>query len=251
MIINTSNFKEVLKKATLNFSIDTVQLNLTKSKITSKMITAASDAITILNIPNEVLPSMKATDALVMNFQEPSNNIMPYLNLIDDTEETVINIKDEKITLVQGKQKSNIFFCAPQVVNVFDGDNLRPDISYFHTIDLDDDFVNAFSKIKKVGSKFNKVYFGVAENVLYIETSDKQNRFSNGLRVDICDVEHSELSMCFEFKNVVNLMAVLNGSYSDFKCQFAYVEDQELGMLNLGNEDNSEVYYLMSKRDNG
>ena len=133
---------------------------------------------------------------------------------------------------------------------MFDAENLRPDVEYFKTIQLDDDFIEAFNKIKKIGSKFNKIYFGVADDVLYIETSDKQNRFSNGLRIDIDEVEHNDLSMCFEFKNVVNLIAILNGEYTEFTCRFAYVEEQELGMMNVTREDNSEIYYLMSRRDN-
>lgn len=249
MIINTSELKGLLKKATLNYSIDSVQLNVTKDVIVSKMITSSSDAITILNVENNILPEMKATDSLVMNFSEPSTNIVPFLNLIDDNEETDVVIRDEKITLVQGKQKSNIFFCAPQVVSVFEADSPRSDIEYFYEMDLDDDFVESFNKIKKIGSKFNKIYFGVLDKTLYIETSDKQNRFSNGLRIDLCDVESDDLSMCFEFKNIVNLMSVLNGSYSDFKCRFAYVPEQELGMLFIGNDNESEKYYIMSRRD--
>jgi hypothetical protein len=97
-----------------------------------------------------------------------------------------------------------------------------------------------------VGSKFNKIYFGVHDNTLYIETSDKQNRFSNGLRIDLDDVEYEEMSMCFEFKNVTNLMSILDG---EFTCQFAYVAEQGLGMIFVGNEDNSERYYLMSRND--
>ena len=247
MLINTSEFKNVLKKSTLDYCINSVQLNFTKEKLTSSMISSSSDAIAILNLPNLVLPEMKKTDTLVMNFSEPNANILPYLNLIDDNEETKINIKDEKITLVQGKQKSNMFFCSELVVGVYEGEGPKSDIEYFNIMDIDDDFMNSFSKIKKIGAKFNKIYFGVSNNVLYIETSDKQNRFSNGLRIDLCDVEYDDMSMCFNFKNVVNVMSILE---NEFKCHFTYVPSQELGMVYIGNEDESEKYYLMSKIDN-
>jgi hypothetical protein len=249
MLINTNDLKDVLKKATLNYSIDSVQLNFTKESVTSKMITSSSDGITILNVPNTILPDMKKTDNIVMNFSEPSTNLLPYLNLIDDSEETVVNIHDEKITLIQNKQKSNMFFCSPTVVSIFTGDSLRSDIKYFKEYQIDSDFIDSFGKIKKIGSKFNKIYFGVSDNVLYIETSDKQNRFSNGLRVDICDVKKDDMSMCFDFKNVVNLMTVLNGSSDDFTIHFAYVDEQELGMMFFSKEDDSELYYIMSRRD--
>jgi len=249
MIINTLELKTFLKKATLNYCIDSVQMNFTKDRVSSKMISPASDAITLLNLENTILPDMKKTDSITMNFSEPSTNLVPYLNLIDDSEETEVSIKDEKITLIQGKQKSNIFFCATQVVSVFEADSPREDISYFHTMDVDTDFAEAFVKIKKIGSKFNKIYFGVEKNEFYIETSDRQNRFSNGLRVKLCDVEYDDMSMCFEFKNLVNLMNVLLEDNNTFTAQFAYVEEQELGMMFIGNEDNSERYYLMSRND--
>lgn len=249
MLIDISNFKTILKKATLNFSIESVQLVFTKERIKSKMITPASDGIVILDVDNNVLPDMNKNDTIVMNFIEPNSNIVPYLNLIDDGEETKINIHDEKITLIQGKQKSNIFFCSETVVNVFDSDNTRPDVEYFKQLPLDDDFINAFNKIKKIGSKFNKIYFGVSNDKLYIETSDKQNRFSNGLRIDLCDMKKSDMFMCFDFKNVVNVMSVMNGSSDDFICHFAYVDEQELGMLFFGKNDETELYYVMSKRD--
>lgn len=251
MIINTSELKDFLKKATLNFSIESVQLNLKKDTVTSRMISSASDAMSILNLPNNILPQMKETDILVMNFSEPNTNLIPYLNLIDDDIDTEVKIFDEKITLVQGKQKSNIFFCAPQVVSVFASDNVRSDVEYFHSITLDDDFVESFAKIKKIGAKFSKVYFGVENNVLYIETSDKQNRFSNGLRLDLCDVDYDNMSMCFDFKNVSNLMSVLGDRYNEFTCNFAYVAEQELGMISVNNEDKSELFFIMSRRDNG
>lgn len=250
MIINTSALKDFLKKATLNYCINNVQIKVTKNKVSSKMISSPSDVITILNIDNEILPEIKATDNLVLNFDEPNTNIVPYLNLIDDNEETTINIRDEKIILVQGKIKSNIFFCSPQIINVFEADAPRADIDYFHEMTFDDDFIKDFGQIKKIGPKFNKIYFGVADKMLYIETSDKQNRFSNGLRIDLCDVNYQDMSMCFDFKNMVNLMTVLNGSSGGFACKFAYVADQELGMLSVSNENDSEKYYLMSKRDN-
>jgi hypothetical protein len=114
-------------------------------------------------------------------------------------------------------------------------------------MNIDDDFMESFNKIKKIGSKFGKIYFGVSDNQLYIETSDKQNRFSNGLKIELSDVVHDDLSMCFDFKNMTNVISILDGV---FTCKFAYVAEQELGMLFIGNEDGSEKYYLMSRRDN-
>lgn len=250
MLINIDVFKTLLKKATLNHSIENVQLNLTKDTITSKMITSFSDGIAILNVPNTLIPDLPRSDNFSFSFSEPNTTLVPFLNLIDENEETKINIHDEKITLVQGKQKSNIFFCAPQVVSVFEADAPRPDISYFKSFQFDDDFMESFAKIKKIGSKFNKIYFGVDKKVLYVETSDRQNRFSNGLKIDLCDVDYSDMVMCFDFKNIVNALTIITGEHEEFTINFAYIKEQELGMIYINKADMSEKYYLMSKKDN-
>lgn len=246
MNINTENFKLFLKKATLNYMIDSVQMSFTKELVSSKMISSSSDAISILNVENGILPNISKNDNIVFNFSEPNASLVPYLNLIDDDEDTEIKIFEEKITLVQRNQKSNIFFCSPYVVSVFEADAPRSDIDYFTSIDIDEDFMTAFNKIKKIGSKFNKVYFGVDNNTLYIETSDKQNRFSNGLRIDLSECEFDDMSICFDFKNITNAIGILG---NDFSMNIAYVKEQELGMLSISNEDETEKYYLMSKRD--
>jgi len=246
MNINTAELKSILKKATLNYVIDSVQLNFTKDFISSKMISSSSDAISILNVTKTVLPTMAKKDTLTFNFLETNITLISYLGLIDDERETEIKIHDEKITLIQDKQKSNIFFCSPQVVNIFEADAPRTDIEYFTEINVNDIFLESFNKIKKIGSKFNKIYFGVDSGNLYIETSDKQNRFSNGLRIDLAEVEFDDMSICFDFKNIVNTIGILG---DDFKINIAYVKDQNLGMLFIGNTDKNEKYYLMSKTD--
>ena len=93
------------------------------------------------------------------------------------------------------------------------------------------------------------MYFGVENRVLYIETSDKTNRFSNGIKIELCDVDYEDMVICLDYKNVVNIMSVMNGEETDFTTRFAYVKDQELGMIYFSNEDNSQKFYLMSKID--
>lgn len=248
MNINIIPFKTLLKKATLNHSIDNVQMIISSDSIKSKMISSSSDAIAILNVTNDIIPSVKKTDTLVFNFSEPNTTLVPFLNLIEEGQETQVKIAEEKITLTTERQKSNIFFCSPHVVSVFEGDSPREDIEYFKETSIDDDFISDFNKIKKIGAKFGKIYFGVSNNMLYIETCDKQNRFSNGLKIDICEVEYDDMSMCYDFKNVVNALSLIDSD--DFIIKFAYVTEQELGMVALIKSDESEKYFLMSKTDN-
>ena len=244
MNLNIDNFKEVLKKATLNFLIESVQLKVTKDTITSKMISQSNDGIAILNIKNEIITDMKKTDDFTFNFIEPNQSLIPYLNLAD--EQTTIKVQDEKIVLATGRQKSNIFFCAPQVVSIFTSDSLRDDIEYFKEIDVDETFIQTFNKIKKIAPKFGKIYFNVKDKVLSIETTDKRNNFSNGISFDIDDVEYDNISILFDYKSVASVMGILG---EGFIARFAYVPEQEMGMIYFTNEDGTEKYYLMSKQD--
>ena len=93
MNINVTELKKFLKKATLNYSIDSVQMNISKERVVSKMITPSSDAIAILNMDNTILPNISTRDSIVFNFSEPSTTILPYLNLIDESAVTSIDIK--------------------------------------------------------------------------------------------------------------------------------------------------------------
>lgn len=240
MRINVDNFKDVLTKATLNFSIQSVKLDIDPQKIKSKMISENSNAIVDLEVENNL---MGISEELEFTFSEPAQNLMPFLKLIDDEHADII-IRDNGITLKSGSQKSVIHFCSPQVVSVFTG-QMR-DIDFFISLEIDDDFLENFKKLKKIGSRFGKVYFGVEDKKFIMETSDRTNRFSNGLKFNLLDdIDEDDKILRFDFKRMVDLMNVI-GSRDDFKFDFTYVEDQERGMLLAKNNDESEKYLLMS-----
>ena len=249
MILNVDKFEDVIKKATLNFTLETVQLNFDKDKVTTKIFNSSEDAIVFLNIDNDIVPITSEHDELQFNFIEPNNTVIPYLSLIDG-EQADIEIKKEKVILKSDNQRSNIFFCSPIIVKVFNRDDVKPGIEYFTKLAIDDNFVNGFNKIKKIGSRFGKIYITVKDNTLYMETMDKTNRSSNGFSFNMGNIEMSDLSMCFNYKNIINLMNVLAISGTDnFHINLAYIEAQGLGMMYVTNNDGSEKYYLMSKSD--
>jgi hypothetical protein len=246
MNVNVDNFKTLLKKSTLNFLIESVNLKISSDNIKSKMISQSNDSISILNVPNDVITGMKKTDSFEFNFLEPNTSLMPYLNLVDGEEQTSIKVQEEKIVLTTGRQKSNIYFCAQQVVSIFTMDSLRDDISYFKELNVDDDFISSFTKIKKIAPKFGKIYFTVDDNVIFIETTDKTNNFSNGVKLELDEVSFDNLSMCFDYKSVAAVMSIIG---DDFVAKVAYAPEQEMGMLFFVNGGNTEMYYLMSRRD--
>jgi len=242
MLIQVDKFKEVITKATINFSIESVQLNFTPEEIRSKMISFASDAIALLKIKNEVLPGI--SDEIQFNFVDPNSMVMPYLNLIEG--ETIVKIGDEKVSLLTGNQTSNLYFCAPSVVNTLSSDGPKMNLPLLHEVAVDEKFNTIFDKIKKVGPRFDKIYFGVDKGKFYIETTDKTNKFSNGLRIVLDDCSSTDVSLCFTYRNVFSLMSILS---DNFKLYFYYVKENNLGMLKATNADESELYFLMSKKE--
>ena len=244
MNINVVNFKDVLKKATLNFSIPSVQLKFEGGKISSSMISENRDAIVNIDVDNDVMDG----DDVEFNFASPSQNLVPFLGLLDE-DDADITIRNEKIILKHGSQKCNVHFCSPTIVNTFGGKAGREDIEYFVTMNINETFVENFNKIKKVGSRFGKVYLTVKDKQLFIETTDKTNRFSNSLKFKLMDIDmDKDFTMCFDYSNFSNLMNIV-GNREVFKLNIAYIEAQEAGMLYVETDDKSENYYLMSREE--
>lgn len=243
MQINVENFKTILKKATLNNTIDSVQLNFGGAKIESRMINEGNDAIVFLNVDNDVLSTH---DETTFNFREPAQNLLPFLNIIDD-EFVDIDIQQSKLVMKNGRQRANIHFASPAAIRIF-GSSPR-ELDFFTTIPLDDNFIELYKKIKKIGNKFGKIYFAVEDGKFVVETTDKTNQFSNGLKFEICDIDKEDLSMFFTFKNFVSILDVINGDAANFQMNFAWIPEQEKGALVAKKNDDSEIYFLMSREE--
>jgi hypothetical protein len=242
MQVNISNFKDLLKKCTLNYMIQSVQLNFENNKVKSKMVDPSQNAVLIINRDNDIIPEL---NDVIFNFIEPRLNVTSYLELFDN-EQVEIGINDNKLSLIQGKQNADIYFCSDNFVSTFGG-NDTIDIDYFYTMEIDPVMVNMLNKIKKIGGKFGKVYFSVDKNKFYMEAVDKSNRFSNGMKFELDKVEISDLECFYDFKFFNAILTVINEDIEDFKINFAYIPDREAGMILFEKNDKSEKYYLMSR----
>ena len=243
MKINVKELKNVLSKATLNNSIENVRLTFTKDTVTSNMISANRDVIVRLNMDNEVIKE----DA-EFNFINPNKDLTPFLNLLNSEEEVDIVIKDEKIALSSGTSKMSIHFCAPQVVSVFEG-QMDMDIVPFYEMVIDEVFIDAFNKIKKIAPSYGNIYFSVIDGSFLMEALDKDNKFSNVLSIELNNKLAKgidNVTLCFDYKNFNNLISVVNGDAEDFQLEFYYIENHGAGMLQTKKNDESEQYSLMS-----
>jgi hypothetical protein len=243
-------FKKILKKATVNFAFESVQINFKKNSVKSGMIAKANDVISIINIPsNDALIEMDTVQDISLNFNDPNTNVLPYLNVYDDGD--VINVETslEKMVLSMDAQKVNIHFCPSELVTIFTSDTIRSDVKCFHEMKLDDVFIRNFLKIKKIGATFGKVYFGVDNNILYMETTDQKNTYANSLRVNLVPLKMENLALFFQYKDLVNVFSVIGEEYADFVLSLSWTKSQDLGMISFIKTDSSEKYYLLSKLD--
>lgn len=246
MKINIKNFKSVLKKATINNIISNVQLNFGDGKITSSMISNDNNAISILNVDNDVLDT---NDEVDFNFLEPRQEVKPYLDIFDNNE-VDIRILKNKIILKDANQQTKINFCSPIIVTLFGKTDVKKDANWFFETDIDENFIGAYDKIKKIGAKFGRVYFEIINNKFVIETADKTNEFSNGLKIILSDAKNIDnISLSFVFVDLTNIMKVITESDKEFKIKFTYNEKQELGLLYIYSIDQSEKYCLFSVRE--
>ena len=83
-----------------------------------------------------------------------------------------------------------------------------------------------------------------------MEGTDKTNTFSNGMKMEIGTSDYGDVNLCFEFKTFNNIMTLINGDFSDFTVRVGYIKKNNGGMISFINGDNSEVYYLLSTREN-
>ena len=242
MKLNVNELKVVLKKGTLNYLIESIGLVISKDHVKCNMISKDRNVLLFLDMPNNLIEGLK--DEMTMNFIEPNNKVKPYLDVIDD-ESVDIKVSDEKLVI---NKQLKLNFDDESVIDIFGKDNPINKIDFFHTAIIDSDFLMNFNKIQKIGRNFGKVYFSVVKNKMYIETTDKTNKFSNSLKFYLCDVKHKDFTLCFKFKSLVNLMSLIDG---DFEIKYSYVEKNDLGLICFVKNDDTEKYFLMSVLDEG
>jgi hypothetical protein len=241
MNVNVPNLQDAIKKATLNYLIETVQLHIDGATITSKMRSQNNDVVVVLNQQNNVLSDVP--DAVDFNFDKPNTKVKPYLNLIDN-ELVQAQVSDEKILLKDGRHKTNLHFCMPSFVTAFTG--AEPQAPVFYELDITEEVFSIFKKIMKVGGTFEKVYFAVRDKELIIETTDRGNRFANGISFVVDSVDQANLDICVSFQNFVGVYQCIGGR-EDFKVKLVWMADQEAGMVIFEKADQSERYYLLHK----
>lgn len=250
MKINIEKFKEYVKKATLNNSFESIQINFDKNEIQSSMTNKNYSAICKLLLKNDIFTGIK-DDKYTLNFVEPNINLMPFINLYVD-EVMDFDIKDGKFIIKQGRKRSSISIAMEKFV--FSGNtDIQGLIPINEKTNILFDFVETFNDIKKISTKFGKIYLNVENNILYMEATDKENSASNSLRIELFPVKDiKDVILCFDFKDLYNLIKLVADDSDKYIVKLSYknINNKNIGLININNKDESEKYYLMGKSEN-
>jgi hypothetical protein len=244
MKINIKNFKDVVTKSTLNFSIETLQLRFS-DRIKSDMINSNGTSISILDVENNVL---NTNEELTFNFGDPNNNLIPFIALFDN-DEVDLSLTDLFMKFKDGEQITKVGFCSDTAVKRLGTDDVK-DVDWFYTMPIDQNLIDQFDKIKKIGSRFGKVYFSVDNNRFFLETADKTNRYSNGVKFKLADIEMQDLSLAYVYNDMVNFFHCIQMNLDkNFTLKVSYDNEQELGCVYAFSEQNNEKYALISREN--
>lgn len=254
--LNVNKFKEIIEKGTLAHSIECLQLHFIEDRVQSNMVSNQRDVVVLLDLPNDII-DFQNQDDITFNFAEPYIQILPYFTVIDEAEAQIEIIDENDNFIVKSGigQISKVPFChLSSIQNNVLYKSPKDDFDYFATIDIDNAMFKIFDKIKVIGSRFGKIYITVKDGDLLIETTDKTNNFSPQL---VCEkllegLEVLDLTLCFDYKNFVNLIKILEDETSKdggktFKMSFAYIADTEGGLLHATSQDTTEQYMLLNR----
>lgn len=249
MQINIDNFKSLLKKSTLNYTIDAIIFTAWKDRIQSKMINSSRDAISIIDMENNLFTDFP-NEEVEFVFSEPNQFIVPYLSTFE-SENVSCSLKDRKLLLNDGSQKVNLFFDYKKALShlAFDFNKANFGDDIVTTINIGDTFQHYFQKVKKIGNMFGKIYFGCEENNFYVETTDKTSSVANGLRFNMQEMDFQNFYICIPFQNFSNLMNILDGDLTQYTMSITYIDSKKLGIVYVCNQDESERYFLFSIKE--
>lgn len=244
---NVEKFTKLLQKATLNYTIPTVQLGFYPNKVKTGMRSVADDAFIILDKENDVVSGVP--DEIEMNFFEPQKFVTKMITLLD-SEEVRLNAREKGVTFLDGKVQIRVQYCHPDLVRTFPvEDNIIKELDFDAELIFNEEVVSTFNKILKLPKNLYKIYFSTEDGELLFEATDKQDPNSNALKFNTGVEVEKDFSICVDMTNFINVLTVIRENVDSFKIFIKYVDEQEAGMVLFKSDDVGEKYLLMSKTE--
>ena len=252
MKVNNKLFLDLLKKGTFNYSIDTIKMIFDKEGYSIGM--RFNDGLVLLRGQNDIISGINDTDEIEMCFSDVLRSVKTYFSLItpDDNGEVDIIVSDEKITLVSDKERADIYFCVPNIVDSYSKSDPGIKGTVVYESGVNDEFMDIYSSIKKVGASFGKIYLTIEDGMFYIECTDKMNPASNGIKALIGNSKYdSNISVCFSFKSFNNMIELIKQNYLDFVFSIDYIENNKACKISMiCDVDHIEKYFILNMIEN-
>ena len=243
--LNVKKFKEIIEKGTMAHSIECLQLHFVDERVKVNMVSNQRDIVIMLDFKNDIIEFSREDD-ITFNFAEPQVQIIPYFDIIDDAEAQIEILDENDSFLVKSaEQTSKVRFCQlAGIQNNVLYKSPKDDFSYFTSIGIDYDLLKIFDKIKRIAARFGKLYITVKTGNLFIEVTDKTNRFAptTDFQRIAEGVEADDLTLCYDFKNFVNLTRIVEDEMAKengktFKMSFAYIPETDGGLIHVVSQD--------------
>ena len=124
------------------------------------------------------------------------------------------------------------------------------DVDWFFETEINEQMIKNFEPIKKIGSRFGKVYIDLDTKRLFINTTDKTNRYSNDVKFKIADLDMRDLSLAYTYTDMVNFFHCIEMDLDKkFTMKISFDEEQGLGCLYAYSADGEEKYALISREN--
>lgn len=260
--LNVAKLKTLIKKGTLNNSIDGLQLVFKEGRVRADMKSSLRDIVTYIDAPNDVI-ELTEHDDIVFNLSDPVGSLLPYLDLI--TEEVIDadliqESNKDKIVFYKKNQKgymsvATYHFCKDAVLRQIIHTRKQERDEYLLEFPVDTETLKIFDEIRKFGMRFGKVYMLVKNNMFSIGTYDRNNTHSNDLINEIEEIDHEDLEICFDYKNFISLLSIIESEMAKedgqrYRMRFIYitnVNETPNGILQTISEDETEKYFLVNR----
>jgi hypothetical protein len=241
--LNVNNFKNLIRKGTVNHAIENVKLTFTRQKAISAM--RGVNLISCVQLSNNVLSGLTKNDEIDFCFVNPVPNVLQYMDILTG-ENVDLTMADRYLELKEHPHTVRISLFNPNMVTPFDI-NRSPNIDFFVDFKLDENFSNFIDKTKRVCSANSFIFLGVAGGFFYVRAGDQRTgdtEPTSEIRLNLVESEFKDVELNFDYRSFISVASLIN---QDFTLSCSYNDDNELGLIRAETPDKSEVYYLMSR----
>jgi len=239
MKLDIEEFRKVVHITTANYLMDSLHLCIKPDVITSAM-KSNDGAVSKIAIPNEMVIEMGKEKQVDFYFNNIKTNVLPYIALLKDK---TMNMKmlENGFELVDGKSKAKLLFCDSSIVTIATKTN--PNINFniklsYETIE------DSYTDIKKIATRFGKIYIGRKDNQLYMETKDGD--YTNSIKAEMGENQGTDFEVWFDFKTFNSIFTTLD---EDFTFNMEYITQRAAGFVfwDFKDGDFYKQYFFVSR----